>query len=422
MKRIRNAFIVLTFMLIAYAYAKTVGIYQAENINVKAENRGNEVETKQEKIEKDETEKENTVQERKTEEASVDENLLCELFRNDYIWQQQIYDKAIELAEDHGLYQFLDIGEPWISKEGYYCTYFIAEYSDSGVYLEAQSKENYELTYKDSVYTENFAGTDYRIIDFDRQKLAELEDIILRNGVNERCRLYSMEGEVALISTASGSYYSINMAEKTMTQTDSRGEGKVEEDKWDFHGVWGDSYQQVLENWTRMPEYEKEFADTVGGTVQYEPHLVNYIGEDLIYERYALNDLDKDGTPELILLSDHDNSMNAVFSYTDRLVYCGTYHNALYTDNGKIIERGHWWGGSVMVIEPWHITEFQGGKIVGEEGIWREYRDDEMKDIKYVRSFDGELTEISYEEYCNMLNAVLSKADFVRNMCSEKIQ
>lgn len=57
-------------------------------------------------------------------------------------------------------------GRTMISNEGNYCTYYIAEYSDSGVYLEAQSKKNYELTYKDSVYTENFEGMDYRLIDF----------------------------------------------------------------------------------------------------------------------------------------------------------------------------------------------------------------------------------------------------------------
>ena len=52
-----------------------------------------------------------------------------------------------------------------------------------------------------------------------------------------------------------------------------------------------------MQGWTKITEYEKEFAGTLGGTVRYEPHLVNHIGKDLIYERYALKDLDKDGTP-----------------------------------------------------------------------------------------------------------------------------
>ena len=171
-----------------------------------------------------------------------------------------------------------------------------------------------------------------------------------------------------------------------------------------------------------MPEYEKAFADTAGGTVQYEPFLKNYLGKDLIYERYALFDLDRDETPELILLSDRDNSMNAIFSYRDGLVYCGTYHNALYTDDGKIIERGNWWGGSVMVTEFWDITELQGGNVVGEESLWKEYKDYDRKDTVYIGNVDGESTEISYEEYRDMKNALLHRADFVRNICSNKIE
>ncbi|MDE7197429.1 MAG: hypothetical protein K2O15_00940, partial [Lachnospiraceae bacterium] len=243
-----------------------------------------------------------------------------------------------------------------------------------------------------------------------------------QNGVNERCRLYSMEDGEALISTASGTWYRIDMTNKTMRQTDSRGEEKAEEKNWDFRGAWGESYQHVIEDWIRMPEYEKAFADTAGGTVQYESHLKNYLGKDLIYERYALFDLDRDETPELILLSDRDNSMNAIFSYRDGLVYCGTYHNALYTDDGKIIERGNWWGGSVMVTEFWDITELQGGNVVGEESLWKEYKDYDRKDAVYIWNVDGESTEISYEEYRDMKNALLHRADFVRNICSNKIE
>ncbi len=422
MKKLRAALIILTFMLIVYICAQTVGIYRAKEINSKVDSGGNQGSTGQNRIEKDTTIRKNTEQDGEADESTVDDNLRCELYQNDYIWREQIYDKATELAEEHGLYQFLYMEEPWISSEGNYCTYYIAEYSDSGVYLEAQSKKNYELTYKDSVYTENFEGMDYRLVDFDRQMLAELEAVLLQNGVNERCRLYSMEDGEALISTASGTWYRIDMTNKTMRQTDSRGEEKAEEKVWDFRGAWGESYQNVIEDWIRMPEYEKAFADTAGGTVQYEPFLKNYLGKDLIYERYALFDLDRDETPELILLSDRDNSMNAIFSYRDGLVYCGTYHNALYTDDGKIIERGNWWGGSVMVTEFWDITELQGGNVVGEESLWKEYKDYDRKDTVYIGNVDGESTEISYEEYRDMKNALLHRADFVRNICSNKIE
>lgn len=420
MKKLQNVLIILAFMLIVYTCAQTVEIYQIKDINAKADSGENKGSTGQNKIEKGETNNKSMEQKEEIDNSIVDEEQRIRLFRDDYTWHRQIYDRASELAEEHGLYQFLDMEEPWISSEGNYCTYYMTEYSDSGVYLEAQSKEDYELTYQDSVYTENFAGMDYRIIDFDRQMLAELEVVILQNGVNERCRLYSMENGEAVISTASGTWYCIDMTNKTMRQTDHRGEEKAEEKDWDFHGAWGESYQHVIGDWIRIPEYEKEFADTVGGTVQYDPYLKNHIGKDLIYERYALYDLDKDGTPELILLSDRNYSMNAIFSYKDGLVYCGTYHNALYTDDGKIIERGNWWGGSVMVTESWAITEFQGGKVVGEESLWKEYKDYDMKDAVYIRDVDGESTEISYEEYRDVKNALLNQADFVRNIrCNE---
>ncbi len=103
----------------------------------------------------------------------------------EYIVNDEIYEKAVTLAEKNGLYQFLELKKTWISEEGYYCAYFIAEYSDSGVYLEAQSMDVYDLAFKNSIYTENFAGLDYRTIEIDEQKVAETEEILLRNGINE---------------------------------------------------------------------------------------------------------------------------------------------------------------------------------------------------------------------------------------------
>lgn len=389
-------------------------------------------------VERDGLRRESTAQENKADELKkgaekiVDEHAEEDIeehadtqqvpFWDDYFWFKKVYDEAGELAEEHGLHQFLDIEKTWISASGDYCVCFVAEYSDIGIYLKAQSADIYELTFRDSIYTEGFAGMNYRVIDVDKQKVPMIEEIILQNGINERCTLHSMDDRCALVSTTSGIWYSINMAEKTITQMDSGGEGTTgDEENWDFHGAWGNAYREVLNDWTKIIEFEKEFVDTLGGTVQYDPHLINYIGNDLIFERYVLHDLDKDGIPELILLSDHSSSMNAIFTYTDRLVYCGTYYNALYTDDGKIIERGSWWAGSAMIIDPWYITEIKAGRIVTEESIWGEYLDHEESEIRYMQHIGEEAEEISYEEYRDIKNALLCNADFVRNMPSKEL-
>lgn len=39
-----------------------------------------------------------------------------------------------------------------------------------------------------------------------------------------------------------------------------------------------------------------------------------------------------------------------------------------------------------------------------------------------MRDVDGKSTEISYEEYCDVKNVLLNQADFVRNICSNKIE
>ena len=147
---------------------------------------------------------------------------------------------------------------------------------------------------------------------------------------------------------------------------------------------------------------------------------------DFFFERYALNDLDKDGIPELILLSDHSSSMNAIFTYIDRLIYCGTYYNALYTDDGKIIERGSWWAGSARLTGSWYVTQIKTGESVEQGSIWGEYQDlsenMERSEIKYMLYMGEETTEISYEEYRDIKNDLLCNADFVRNMHSEKIE
>ncbi|MBD5503354.1 MAG: hypothetical protein HDR09_06305 [Lachnospiraceae bacterium] len=185
-------------------------------------------------------------------------------FWDDYFWFQKIYDEAGVLAEEHGLYQFLDIAKRWISEDGYYCICFVAEYSDSGVYAEVQSADVYELTFQDSIFTEDFAGMDYRMIDVDEQKVPMIEEIILQNGINERCTLHSMEDMCALISTVSGIWYSINMTEKTMTQMDT-GERKQEGKKnWDFQGAWGEAYREVLNDWTKITEFEKRVCGYSG--------------------------------------------------------------------------------------------------------------------------------------------------------------
>ena len=359
-------------------------------------------------------------------EAEEDVNTQQVPFWNDYFWSKKIYDEAGVLAEEHGLYQFLDIEKRWISEDGYYCICFVAEYSDSGVYAEAQSADVYELTFQDSIFTEDFAGMDYRMIDVDEQKVPMIEEIILQNGINERCTLHSMDDMCALISTVSGIWYSINMTEKTMTQMDT-GERKQEDEKnWCFQGSWWDAYREVLDDWTKITEFEKEFADTLGGTVQYDPYIINDIGKNFFFERYALHDLDKDGIPELILLSDHSSSMNAIFTYIDRLIYCGTYYNALYTDDGKIIERGSWWAGSARLTGSWYVTQIKTGESVEQGSIWGEYQDlsenMERSEIKYMLYMGEETTEISYEEYRDIKNDLLCNADFVRNMHSEKIE
>ena len=359
--------------------------------------------------------------EREAEEyVEEDVNTQQAPFWDDYFWLQKIYDEAGVLAEEHGLYQSLDIEERWMSEDGDYCICFVAEYSDIGVYLEAKSADIYELTFQDSIYTEDFAGMNYRMIDVDEQKLPMIEEIILQNGINERCTLHGMDDMCALISTASGTWYSVNMTEKTMTQMDT-GERKQEDEKnWDFQGSWWEAYREVLDDWTKITEFEKEFADTLGGTVQYDPYIINDIGKNFFFERYALHDLDKDGIPELILLA--NLSMSAVFTYTDRLIYCGTYYNALYTDDGKIIERGSWWAGSAMIIDPWDITEIKAGEIVAQGSVWGEYLDHEESGIKYIQYVGEETVEISYDEYLDIKNALLCNADFVRNMHSEKIE
>ena len=406
--RFRNLLLLVSFIILVYATALN----------------------QEKRVGSDDLCRESAEQERRTDdleeeaEEHVEENVNTQqpTFWDDYFWFNKIYDEAGVLAEEHGLYQFLRTKKMWISEDGYYCIWFVAEYCDSGVYAEALTADVYELTFQDSIFTENFAGMDYRMIDVDEQKVPIIEKIILQNGINERCTLHSMDDMCALISTASGIWYSINMTEKTMTQMDT-GEGKTEnEEIWEFHGAWGDAYREVLKDWTRITEFEKEFADTLGGSVQYDPYLINYIGKELIYERYVLNDLDKDGIPELILLSDHSSSMNAVFTYTDRLNYCGTYYNALYTDDGKIIERGSWWAGSVMIIDPWYITEIKAGEIVAQESVWGEYLDHEESGIKYMQYLGEETVEISYEEYRDIKNALLCNADFVRNMRSERIE
>ena len=189
-------------------------------------------------------------------EAEEDVNTQQVPFWNDYFWSKKIYDEAGVLAEEHGLYQFLDIEKRWISEDGYYCICFVAEYSDSGVYAEAQSADVYELTFQDSIFTEDFAGMDYRMIDVDEQKVPMIEEIILQNGINERCTLHSMDDMCALISTVSGIWYSINMTEKTMTQMDT-GERKQEDEKnWDFQGAWWKTYREVLDDWTKITEFE----------------------------------------------------------------------------------------------------------------------------------------------------------------------
>ena len=353
-------------------------------------------------------------------EAEEDVNTQQVPFWNDYFWSKKIYDEAGVLAEEHGLYQSLDIEERWMSEDGDYCICFVAEYSDIGVYLEAKSADIYELTFQDSIYTEDFAGMNYRVIDVDKQKVPMIEEIILQNGINERCTLHSMDDMCALISTASGTWYSANMTEKAMTQMDT-GERKQEDEKnWDFQGSWWKAYREVLDDWTKITEFEKEFADTLGGTVQYDPYIINDIGKNFFFERYALHDLDKDGIPELILLA--NLSMSAVFTYTDRLIYCGTYYNALYTDDGKIIERGSWWAGSAMIIDPWDITEIKAGEIVAQGSVWGEYLDHEESGIKYMQHVGEETAEISYDEYLDIKNALLCNADFVRNMHSEKME
>ncbi|MCM1220982.1 MAG: hypothetical protein NC548_41500 [Lachnospiraceae bacterium] len=363
----------------------------------------------------DEPEKE--VEEHMKEAADTQQ----EPFWDDIFWYYEVRDRAVEVAEEHGLYQFLYLNRTWISEEGYHCAYFNAEDSDSGVYVEAQSMEEYRLAFTGSIFTEGFAGMDYRIIDVDEQKVPLIEEIILQNGINERCTLHGMADMCALISTASGTWYSVDMAGKAMSPAEAV-EGRAEDETdWDFHGAWGDAYRGILNNWIRVLEYEKEFADTLGGTVQYDPHLLPYIDRTMKYERYALHDLDHDDVPELILLSEYAGSMNAIFTYTDKLVYCGTYYNALYTDDGKIIERGSWWAGSALIIDPWYITQIKAGEGIEQGSIWGEYLDHEESGKKYIKYVD-EAVEISYEEYCDIKNGLLCNADFVRNIRSERIE
>ncbi|MDE7199130.1 MAG: hypothetical protein K2O15_09630, partial [Lachnospiraceae bacterium] len=113
LKKLRAALIILTFMLIVYICAQTVEIYRAKEINSKVDSGGNQGSTGQNRIEKDTTIRKNTEQDGEADESTVDDNLRCELYQNDYIWREQIYDKATELAEEHGLYQFLYMEEPW---------------------------------------------------------------------------------------------------------------------------------------------------------------------------------------------------------------------------------------------------------------------------------------------------------------------
>lgn len=406
--RFRDLFILSGFMILVYTFV----LYQEEwGKSAKLCKESVEPESKADELEKG-------TNEYVEDQMQEDVNMQQTPFWEDYFWSKKIYDEAVVLAEEHGLYQFLNTEKTWMSVSGDYCICFVAEYSDIGIYLKAQSADIYELTFRDSIYTEGFAGMNYRVIDVDKQKMPMIEKIILQNGISERCTLHSMDDICAVISTDSGTWYSINMTEKTMTRMDMQ----ENEKNWDFQGVWWEAYRGVLNDWTKIPEFEKEFADTLGGNVQYDPYLLNYIGKSFFFERYALHDLDKDGIPELILLSDHSNSMNAVFTYTDRLIYCGTYYNALYTDDGKIIERGNWWAGSVMIIDPWDITEMKAGEIVTEESIWGEYLGHEGGEIRYMQHAGEEAEEISYEEYCDIKNALLRNADFVRNMRSERIE
>lgn len=359
-------------------------------------------------------------QEEEVYQSQTETDFQEEVFLEDYNWYKKIYNDAVSVAEEHGIYQFLELKKTWTSQDGYYCAFFAAEYSDSGVYLEAQSMEVYELTFIGSIYTKGFAGMDYRILEVDEKKVTEVEEILLLNEINERCRLCRLDDEGALINTSAGIWYDIDIKEKTMTQMDIQ-EGKRENGlNWNLDGAWQSAYQYVIDNWIKVAEFEREFADTLGGTVKYDPYLLNHIGKDLFFERYALNDLDNDGIPELILLSDHNNSMNAVFSFKDRLIYCGTYYNALFTDDGKIIERGSWLGGSAMIVDEWTITEIKEGVVIENSSIWGEYQDFERANIRYMYQTE-ETTEISYEEYCEIKNKLLFKADFLRNICSEPI-
>ncbi len=73
-----------------------------------------------------------------------------------------------------------------------------------------------------------------------------------------------------------------------------------------------------------------------------------------------------------------------------------------------------------MIKETWDITEIRAGEIIGKESIWEEYQDYKRNEVKYMRHIE-ETEEISYEEYRNIKNSLLRRADFVRNMDSERI-
>lgn len=344
-------------------------------------------------------------------------------YLDDYKWYYKIYDEAIEIAEGQGIYQGLYLREKWTSAEGNYCAYFVAEYSDSGIYLEAQSKESYKLVYKPSIYTDNFSGMDYRTLEIEEEKIKKIEEILLSYGINERCTLYGLEENGALVNMSSDIWYCVDLTERKINKIEMDKENREERLNWDNHERWWEAYQEVIHDWLRLPEWEKEFADTLGGTVEYDPHLLQGIGDYLVYERYGVYDLDQNGIPELILMSDHSSSMNAIFTYTDRLIYCGTYYNALFTEDGRIIERGNWFRGSAMIQGNWYITELKNGEIVYIGEIWAEYQvitSESMKYMNYIEAYD-ETLEISYEEYCKMKNELLYTANFIRNIDSKEI-
>ena len=73
-----------------------------------------------------------------------------------------------------------------------------------------------------------------------------------------------------------------------------------------------------------------------------------------------------------------------------------------------------------MIKETWAITEIRAGEIIGKESIWQEYQDYNRNEVKYMRHIE-KTEEISYEEYRDIKNSLLCRADFVRNMDSERI-